>query len=241
MSMRGLNAIPALVLATLIGGGLATATFAGAGPAAAAEKAADAKPKRDPGKRIFMRKTCIACHGRDGKKAIMDYPNLAGQDVKYMISQMEDIISGKRVGSPDETGNPRTEGMRGALVTADGEVRITDEEIKLVSTWLSDMEPAPVQPLEPPVTEERMAAGAAAYKKGRCRTCHGPEGKKPLKGYPYIAGQKRNYIIAQMTDTREKIRTNGRSKLMFPFVRKMEDEEIALIADYLSQIDRTAD
>ncbi|CCQ73152.1 c-type cytochrome [Magnetospira sp. QH-2] len=213
--------------------------------AAAAEKAAEqpatpkkAKKKKDPGKRLYLRRTCIACHGRNGAKAIQDYPNLAGQDAKYMIAQVKDILSGKRTGSPDATGNPRVQGMRGAIITPEGEHRITPAEIKQVSNWLAKLEPAAPKAPKEPISEDRMKAGAKLYKKAKCQTCHGKEGKKPLKGYPYIAGQKAAYITIQIQDIKAKIRKNGKSKTMFPFVKKLKDDQIALLADYLSQVDR---
>ena len=42
-----------------------------------------------------------------------------------------------------------------------------------------------------------------------------------------------------MTDIRDKLRKNGKIKIMIPFVKKLTNEQITSIADYLSQIDRT--
>jgi len=211
---------------------------AGMLPQAPVAQAAEAK-KKHPGKRLYMRKTCIACHGRNGKRAIQDYPNLAGQEKAYMIRQTMDIISGKRTGGKNAQGKPRAEAMRGALVTPEGEPRITKEEVQKIADWLAAMEPAkpnPPKDLKP----EDIAAGEKLYKKKRCQTCHGKRGDKPLKGYPYIAGQKYEYIINQMKDIRDKKRTNGKTKVMLNFVKKLSDDQIAQIAAWLSTIDRTA-
>ncbi|PLX37846.1 MAG: hypothetical protein C0606_06170 [Hyphomicrobiales bacterium] len=226
--------IAASALVAVLGAGFAAAPVAISSPAHAQGA------KKHPGKKLYLRRTCMACHGKGGSKAIQDYPNIAGQDKKYMIDQIEDILSGKRTGSPDATGNPRAEGMRGALVTAEGTLRVTADEIKEIVDWLVDQPVAAPKPLDPPITEEQIAAGEKAYKKGKCQTCHGKEGLKPLKGYPIIAGQKRSYIVAQMTDIRDGHRKNGKSKLMLSFVKKMDDATIGTLADYLSQIDRTA-
>lgn len=213
-------------------------TFAADGAAKPAAEVKKKKKKRHPGKKVYMRKTCLACHGKNGKGAIADYPNLAGQDKKYMIAQIKDIMSGKRTGSPDATGNPRAQGMKGALVTPEGEPRLTEQEIKDVSDWLAAMEPAKPAVPETPPSEESLKKGKKLYKK--CKSCHGKEGKKPLKGYPYIAGQKKAYIVTQMKDIRDKVRTNGKSKMMRATVKKLKDADIEALADYLSQIDRTA-
>ena len=84
-----------------------------------AEAAEKKKKKRHPGKRFYMRKTCMACHGKGGIRSIQDYPNIAGQPKKYLAKQIKDILSGKRLGGIDKTGAMRTQPMVGALVTAD--------------------------------------------------------------------------------------------------------------------------
>jgi cytochrome c553 len=209
------------------------------GTGSGTEAQAAAKRKRDPGKRLYLRRTCIACHGRNGARAIQDYPNLAGQDAKYMITQVNDILSGKRTASNDAVGHPRTEGMRGALMTAEGKPRVTKDEIKKIVKWLAKLDPPkPVAP-KTPVAPENIKKGAKLYKKKNCRACHGKDGKKPLKGYPFIAGQKRAYIVLQINDIKSKVRKNGKTKAMMPFVKKLSDEDIGLIADYLSQVDRS--
>jgi len=204
--------------------------------------AADAKKKkRDPGKRLYGPRGglgCIACHGRNGARAIKDYPNVAGQDAKYIESQIKDIMGGKRVASVDPAdGKPRTSGMMGALLTPDGKPRMTKEQIKQVAKWLSKLEPAVVKHKEP-LDPASVEAGKTLFKKYKCKNCHGKEGKKPLRGYPVIAGQKTAYLINQINDFRSKTRTNGKSKTMFAFVRKIKDDEVKQIADYLSQVKR---
>ncbi|MDQ7020036.1 MAG: c-type cytochrome [Robiginitomaculum sp.] len=208
------------------------------GGAMAQEATATATPKPPSAKRLYLRRTCMACHGKDGARAIQAYPDIAGLDAAYIRTQIKDILSKKRQGSNDPvTGHPRAESMRGSLVTADGEMRISDDEIKILADWLSKLDPAGPQVHDPALSADRIAAGEAAYKKGRCRTCHGVGGNKPLKGYPRLAGQKSAYLVAQMIDIRDGARTNGRSRMMLPFVKRLSDEEIGALADYLSQID----
>jgi cytochrome c553 len=180
----------------------------------------------------------MACHGRNGARGIQEYPNIAGLDANYIRMQVKDILSKKRQGSDDPvTGHPRSESMRGSLVTAEGEMRISDDEIKILAAWLSEQMPAGPQVHEPALDADRIAAGEAAYTKAKCRTCHGVGGNKALKGYPRLAGQKSAYLVAQMVDIRDGARKNGRARMMLPFVKRLSDDDIALMADYLSQID----
>ncbi|MBK9080948.1 MAG: c-type cytochrome [Rhizobiales bacterium] len=197
----------------------------------AADQSAAAAPD---GKALFRTKTCIACHGRDGAKAIQNYPNLAGQDAKYMIAQMEDIASGARVSGPDPRGYPRTQGMKDVMHL------VSKEERETIAHYLAALPAPKPAALDPPPAAERLAQGKAAYTKGGCQTCHGADGLKPLPLHPALAGMKRDYLVAQMKDMREGVRANGKSKTMLPFVKKLDDANVELIADYLSQIERPA-
>lgn len=203
---------------------------------------AEEKTKRDPGKTVYMGKACMACHGKDGRKAMLDYPNIAGQDEKYIVRQIEDIIAGKRLGSPDATGNPRAQGMQGALVSPSGDKnvpRISPEEIKQVAKWLSVQKPADLQVPKESLDPASVAAGAALFK-SKCKACHGNEGMKPLKGNPYLAGQKRNYLLTQLQDIQSQARKTSKTPPMYGIIKKMTAEEFVSLADYLSQVDRNA-
>lgn len=182
------------------------------------------------GKKLFMTKTCVACHGKDGSKAILGYPNLAAQNASYLLQQMKDIKSGDREGSTDQTGNARTAGMKAVMHL------VTDEEMKSIADWLATLP----QPEPKPATDDagRIKDGAALYKKSGCLSCHGPDGKKPLPAHPFLAGMKADYATVQMKDIRDGTRVNAKSKTMVNFVKKLDDAQIELIADYLSTVKR---
>lgn len=97
--------VPGLLLAT------------GAGTAAAAD-----------GAELYKQKTCIACHGPDGKKPILpSYPRLAGQNKDYMLQQMQDIKSGARA-------NGNSAAMKGIMHL------VTDEDMTAIAEWLSGLQ-----------------------------------------------------------------------------------------------------
>lgn len=184
------------------------------------------------GKALFATKTCIACHGRNGARAIQVFPNIAAQDATYLLAQMNDIADGKRVSGNDERGYPRTQGMKDVMHL------VSPAERAAIADYLAKAEPAKVKPLDPPIDDARRAEGKLAYTKGGCQTCHGPDGLKPLAGYPILGGMKRDYLVLQMTEIRDGIRQNGKVKTMLPFAKKLDEAKIAAIADYLSQIER---
>ncbi len=202
--------------------------FAAATPAMA-EDAIDAQ-------KIYRLKTCVACHGAKGQKPIQSYPALAGQNEKYLLNQMKDVKSGKRVSSVDAvTGHPFTEGMAAIMHI------VNDDELKALAKYLSEQQPGKPKPPAEPITAEQTAAGQGKYKTLGCVACHGAAGKKALApAYPILAGLNRDYLVRQMTDLRDGTRANGLSKLMLGVIKRADDAAIAAIADYLSQIDRTA-
>lgn len=183
-----------------------------------------------------MTKTCLACHGRNGAKPVLSYPALAGQNEAYLLAQLKDIQAGERVGSVDPaTGHPYIQGMTDIMHL------LTAEDLENVAAYLAAQEPAAPKPLDPAPTEEELAAGEKAYKQLGCRSCHGADATRASnKAYPIIAGLNREYLIRQMTDMRDKVRTGGKTKLMLGVIRRASDEDIAAIATWLSQIDRTA-
>ena len=40
--------------------------------------------------------TCVACHGNDGNSLAGSFPNIAGQNEKYLLKQLRDMKSGAR-------------------------------------------------------------------------------------------------------------------------------------------------
>ncbi|MBI3147710.1 MAG: c-type cytochrome [Betaproteobacteria bacterium] len=95
---------------------LALASLAFAGPALALD-----------GAKLYLEKTCVACHGKEGKKPLTpEYPKLAGQNAKYAQKQMLDIKSGARA-------NGNSAAMKGVMHL------VSDEEIAALADYLSKL------------------------------------------------------------------------------------------------------
>jgi len=81
------------------------------------------------------------------------------------------------------------------------------------------------------------ADGAALYTAKMCQTCHGAEGKAPIMPlYPKLAGQNKEYALAQMKDIKSGKRNNGMASAMKAMVANVTDAELEAIADYLSKV-----
>lgn len=74
---------------------------------------------------------------------------------------------------------------------------------------------------------------AGKAKSATCAACHGGTGISPTPVWPNLAGQKEQYLIAQMTAFRDGDRVNAQ---MAPMVQNLTDEDIANLAAYYSSL-----
>ncbi len=145
--------------------------------------------------------TCAACHGEfgaGGKKG--EYPRIAGQQVKYIESQLRSFRSRTRVNIP--------------MFPYTQERELSDEDIKEVSAYLAQIELPTKMPtftgnedaltrlqmvekvMIVPRAEGDVDAGGAIYQK-KCASCHGKAGKG--RGmFPMLVGQYTNYLKRQV-------------------------------------------
>jgi cytochrome c553 len=182
------------------------------------------------GKQLYRTRTCVACHGRDGAKAIQAYPQLAGQSKDYLYEQVKAITAGERVSGPDARGYPRTQAMKDVMNV------VTDDEVKAIAEWLSTLPPPAIVQGDP----EKIARGADLFTKIGCQACHGDAGRAPLEGFPIIAGQKRDYLLLQIKEIRDGVRKNGQASAMTQVVEHVSDADAEDLAEYLSSTARSA-
>ena len=85
------------------------------------------------GAALYAEKTCIACHGKEGRKPMTPtFPKLNGQNAAYMEQQMRDIKSGARA-------NGSSAAMKGVMVNPEGVELVTDKDIKEMALYLSKL------------------------------------------------------------------------------------------------------
>ncbi|UCB55290.1 MAG: cytochrome c [Thiotrichales bacterium] len=81
------------------------------------------------GAELYKTKTCLTCHGKDGKTTIMpSYPKIAGQNEAYTLQQLKDIKSGARA-------NGMSAAMKGIMHL------VSDEEMAALAAYIATMEP----------------------------------------------------------------------------------------------------
>ncbi len=152
--------------------------------------------------------TCAGCHGSDGVSASPVWPNLAGQNDKYLASQLRAYRSGERVN---------------ALMSGQAN-NLSDGQIDALAAHYSALPPA-------------AAAGgelnqAGNHVRGRCISCHGIEGKPVNAEWPILAGQKAAYMEQQLMAFKYGQRSGS---LMNEVAKELTDSQIANVAEYYSQ------
>jgi nitrous-oxide reductase len=206
------------------------------------------------GKALYKSKTCIACHGVDGKKPVLPtYPKLAGQNKQYAIVQITDIKTGAR-------DNGQTAAMKGVMHL------VSNEEIGAIAEWLTSLDGESSVPVaetkpEPVVVTKTTSHGSsvgtwnqsggekdeAMHLKPNlenglevfevCSACHLPEGWGAKEGtFPQLAGQHRTVLIKQLADIRAKNRDNP---TMYPFALPSEiggPQALADVTGYIAKL-----
>ena len=78
--------------------------------------------------------------------------------------------------------------------------------------------------------------GAKLYVDKGCVACHGENGNTPTQPqYPLLAGQNKEYTIAQIHDIKNGVRNNGHSIVMRGTII-VDDHEIGLISEWLESL-----
>ncbi|BAE53228.1 c-type cytochrome [Paramagnetospirillum magneticum] len=173
------------------------------------------------GKALFAAKGCQACHGEAGAKPIAGSPVIAGQNAIYLARQMTEIADGTRTSAPVKVMKPIIE-------------KTTPDERKALAEWLSTQKPADPQTGDKAKAEQ----GAELFDENGCIGCHGADGLKPLADYPFLAAQRKDYLMIQIKAIRDEIRSTRRTRMMTANVRKFSDAQVEQVAEFLSQTKR---
>lgn len=176
-----------------------------------------AKPDLAKGEASFA--MCAACHAPDGNSLIAVNPKLAQQHPEYLIKQLTEFKSGKRV-------NAVMNGMSAPL---------SDADMKNIAYWVGSKKATPgaAKDKELLLLGERIYRGGIADRQvPACAGCHSPNGAGIPAQYPRLSGQHADYAVAQLTAFRDGTRQN--SAQMSQVAAKLNDREIKAVADYVA-------
>ena len=91
--------------------------------------------------------------------------------------------------------------------------------------------------------DEGSNEGMGLYMAKQCHTCHGADADRALSpAYPRLAGQNSQYLVAQIMDIHNGVRTNGQSAVMKGMTTAMNltQDEAKTISDWIAGLDKPA-
>ena len=196
--------------------------------AASASEPAPAPAKADPAKGATLFDTgvpakgvpaCASCHGAAGNSTIATNPKLASQIEAYVYKQLVDFTTPNR-------NNP--------IMTSYANM-LTDEDKKNVAAYLETQVAKPGAAKNKDSVElgkKIFRGGNAGTGVAACAGCHGASGNGIPAQFPRLAGQHQDYTIAQLKAFKAGTRKNGIQ--MTTLAKRMSDEEMAAVADYIA-------
>lgn len=167
---------------------------------------------------------CAACHGEGGRSQTANVPSLAGQMRQYTIAQLKDFRSQTRA----ETGSRAY--MWGVSALLD------DATIDGLGDYYAVQAPAPGKPGNPAL----MRTGRKIFVEGipargvrACASCHSDDGKGSA-GFPRLAGQRTDYVYAQLKVFGTRLRPHG--VVMKAETKAMTAAEMRAVAAYVHSL-----
>jgi cytochrome c553 len=188
---------------------------------------------------------CGGCHNPDGNSVIAENPKLAGLNAKYLQRQLEDFKAGKRTNAMMDSIIPMVEESEfKALATHFSKQKRLPGALYTVEPVVADPSaPAAADPAQTAQAKaDRIAKGQQIYTEGvlgtavpACMGCHGEDGTGSDK-FPYIGSQNNVYVVNQLTNFKNGTRTNDPKAVMQAVAKRMTDEEIAAVAEYIQTL-----
>lgn len=165
---------------------------------------------------------CGACHGADGNSVDATYPKIAGQNESYIVRQLLQFKSGKRM-------NPIMMPFASTL---------SDQDMHDLGAFFATKRPSPGQTDEAYVKrgQELFRAGDSKLGIPACMACHGPSGRGMAgSAYPQLSGQWADYISAKFAEWRSGTMwgEDDHAKIMPDIAKRLSDKDIAALASYV--------
>jgi len=167
---------------------------------------------------------CQACHGTDGKGLAPNYPNIGGQNEKYLFRQLQMI----------------QDGSREAVLMAGQLNGKTESDLRNIAAFYASQTATFAQAegddAQIAMAQQLYRGGSLEKGVAACTACHSPTGSgNAPAGFPSISGQQAVYTVEQLTNYREGKRATDEEYggMMRQVAANLNDTEIAALADYL--------
>jgi len=79
-------------------------------------------------------------------------------------------------------------------------------------------------------------ADAGKAKSAVCAACHGADGMATIPGYPHLAGQNADYMVAQLKAFKSGDRKGGNAIIMAPMAAGLSEQDMKDLAAYFNSL-----
>lgn len=165
---------------------------------------------------------CTACHGPAGNSSNALWPNIAGQNAPYILTQLTAFKDGSRK-------DPLMSGQA---------MMLSDQDMADLAVYFEGLQAA-AQPVKDPASVSR---GETLYRGGdseagvaACIACHGPTGSgNPAARYPALRGQHADYTAKQLRDYKSGTRvSDGKTRVMRDIAERLSEDDIEALSSYV--------
>lgn len=167
---------------------------------------------------------CAACHGPDGNSSLPANPNLAGQNEKYFVAQMQAFVMGQK--------GPRFNPVMQALATG-----LSKEQINDIAAFYAEQKIKVGTALAKYVKRGERIYRGGLFGQGipACSACHGPKGLGNAEsGFPALSGQHAEYVVAQLEAYKNGSRKGDLNEMMQLIAKKLTREDMDAVASYIA-------
>ena len=164
---------------------------------------------------------CQGCHGEDGNSLSTLVPKLAGQNAGYISKQVHNFQAG----------------LRKHAIMNDLAVTVNDEDLADIAAYFESRPKMKGEGSDNKAGKKLFLHGDISRTVVACINCHGQNGKGPEPNssmFPVIGGQNKDYLSRQLINFREDDRTNSPNSIMNKITRKLTDDELEALAEYIS-------
>ncbi len=149
---------------------------------------------------------CAKCHGEDGNSTTPGIPSLAGQQVRYLVTALEEYVRGERKSSP----------MHAVMRS------LSPADMETVAIYFASHARA-----EKPAPKGGDPAAGATLS-AVCSGCHGLHGVSADTSTPNLAGQDFSYLVQAI----KAYRTTRKREKMRLYITGLSEKDIENIAAY---------
>lgn len=170
---------------------------------------------------------CTTCHGADGMgNDSAGFPRLAGLPQGYLVKQLDDFRSGKRV-------NAVMQPIASAL--EDSETRAVADYLGSLIIAAKDVN-SDLAGSNGSVAEKLVKQGDWSRNIPACVACHGSGNTGVGASFPPLVGQPGSYIAVQLNAWRSGTRKNDPNDLMGHIARSLTYSEIKDLSAYFASL-----